>query len=385
MRIDFRAFIFKMVIGVILIIIIVNVVDNIIKQHDSHIKVKEYTQNEQKMKEQKTAVIDREGTTISFVGDILLASGVGRKIDENGPNYPFEKVKSYLSSSDLAIGNLESAVAVSGSPMQGKEYTFRAEPKVIGGLKYSGLDILSLANNHILDYGREAFIETLGHIEDSGLNYIGAGEDIDQAYRPVTVESKGEKVAIFGASRVIPSGSWYATKNNPGVAGAYNTERLIEEIKNAKGNVDYVIVYIHWGTERETISNKLQRSLAKTLIDNGADIIVGTHPHVLQGFEFYKGKLIAYSMGNFIFTNYNNPTMILNVVIDKKRIKSAEVIPCMIRSYVPEPISVEKDKMDIYQMLENRSTNVNIVDGELFEYNSNGSVDESMVDKDAQN
>ena len=335
MRADFKTYFLKLIIGVILIIVVANIGDKMIMKWDSHIQSKKNNQGEQSLQEGRTAAIERKGITISFVGDILLASGVGRKIDENGSNYPFEKVRSYLSTSDLSIGNLESAVSVSGTPIQAKEYTFRADPKVIGGLKYSGLDILSLANNHVMDFGRDAFIETMGHIEDAGLNYIGAGEDIDEAYRPVIVESKGKKIAVFGASRVIPTVSWYAAKNNPGVAGAYNSERLIEEIKNVKGDMDYVIVYLHWGTEREQEPNKLQKSLARSLVDSGADVVVGTHPHVLQGFEFYKGKIIAYSLGNFIFTNYNNPTIILNIVLDQKRVESVEVVPCMIKNYFP--------------------------------------------------
>lgn len=375
MRIDFRTLFINLIIGSIFIIVVVTVADNIIKERDFRIQSNEEERQNQLQQGQNTANINRKGIMISFVGDILLASGVGRKIDSEGVNYPFKRVKDYLSSSDLAIGNLESAVAVSGTPVKGKEYTFRADPKVIGGLKYSGIDIVSLANNHILDFGKEAFIETLGHIGDSGLKYIGAGEDIDEAFRPAIVEIKNKKIAVFGASRVIPAVSWYAGKNTPGVAGAYNSERLINEIRAVKGDVDYVIAYMHWGTERETVSNKIQRSLARNLIDNGADIVVGTHPHVLQGFEFYKGKIIAYSLGNFVFTNYNNPTIILNVILDHN-VESAQVIPCMIRSYVPTPTSTEREKQEIFQMLEDRSVNAKIVDGNIFEFNSSNVIDQ---------
>ncbi|MGE5473635.1 MAG: CapA family protein [Ignavibacteriales bacterium] len=369
MRIDFRNLFIKLIIGSILIILVVSVADNILRQHDLYIKSNQGNKNNQIQNRHNDVNINKKGITISFVGDILLASRIGRKIDSEGANYPFEKVKDYLSSSDLAVGNLESSIAVTGTPVQGKEYTFRADPKVIGGLKYSGLDILSLANNHVLDFGKEALVETLGHIEDGGLSYIGAGEDIDEAFKPVIVEIKKKKIAVFGASRVIPAVSWYAGENAPGVAGVYNPDRLIEEIKTVKSNVDYIIVYMHWGTEKETVSNKIQRSLARKVIDNGADVVVGTHPHVLQGFEFYKGKIIAYSLGNFIFTNYNNPTMILNIVLDQN-VQSAEVVPCMIRSFTPEPTYDENEKQEIFQMLEDRSVNAKIVDGNVFEFNA---------------
>lgn len=374
MRFDFKTLLYTILIGGALIIFIANFADKIIEynsdmQQDSPLKA---------VKNKGTQ--EKEGTTISFVGDILLASRVGRMIDEHGPDYPFEKVASYLSSSDFSIGNLESAVAVSGAPTE-KEYTFRADPMVIGGIKSSGLDIVSLANNHVLDFGTEAFIETLEHLKNGGINYIGAGENIDEAYRPVIIRNKKneEKIAVFAASRVIPSGSWYAGKSNPGVAGAYNPERLVEEIKRVKGDVEYVAVYLHWGTERELNPNKYQRSLARTLIDNGADIVVGAHPHVLQGFEFYKGKIIAYSLGNFIFTNYNTPTVILNVNLDKKRIKSVNLVPCMIKSHVPEPVVQSEAREDIYRMLEDRSINAKVVDGNIFEYNAGAKVEKIPV------
>jgi len=369
MRFNFKMSLYTILVGGILIIVIVSFAGILFKYNIGDAILQK--SNGFGTANQKNVVVqEKKGISISFVGDILLASRIGININQYGTDYPFEKVKTLLSTSDFAVGNLESAVAVTGTPISGKEYTFRADPKVIAGIKNSGLDIVSLANNHVLDFGRDAFIETLRHIKDSGLNYIGAGEDIDEAYRPVIVEKDGKKAAVFAASRVIPSGSWYAGINTSGVAGAYNTERLVEEIENVRGNVDYVIVYLHWGTEREQEPNKLQKSLARLLIDSGADVVVGTHPHVLQGFEFYKGKVIAYSLGNFIFTNYNNPTVILNVVFDNKRVESVEVIPCMIKSYVPEPANDGQEKQDIYQLLEDRSINVRIVDGKLFEYQS---------------
>jgi len=371
MRFNFKMFLYTILVSGILIIVIMNF-DGILLKYNILSSRLQNTKGIGTGYQNNLLVQKKKGISISFAGDILLASGVGNKIDQYGPDYPFEKVKTLLSKSDFAVGNLESAVAVTGTPAADKEFTFRADPKVIDGIKNSGLDIVSLANNHVLDFGRDAFIETLNHIKDSGLNYIGAGEDIDEAYRPIVVEKDGKKVAVFAASRVIPSGSWYAGIKTSGVAGAYNAERLLEEIENVRENVDYVIVYLHWGTEREQEPNKLQKNLARLLIDGGADVVVGTHPHVLQGFEFYKGKIIAYSLGNFIFTNYNNPTVILNVVFDNKRVESVEVVPCMIKNYVPEPTNDDQEKQNIYQLLEDRSVNVRIVDGKLFEYQAHG-------------
>lgn len=308
---------------------------------------------------------------LSLVGDILLAENVGKKIDNFGINYPFERVKAVFSESDFTLGNLESSVAACGTAIKGKEYTFRADPKVLQGLKWSGINIVSVANNHVLDFGTDAFLETIKNLESSEINYIGGGENIDEAFKPVIVKKNDKKVAIFGASRVIPYVWWYAGENKPGVAGAYNPERLISEIKNIREQVDYIVVYLHWGTERETSPNKKQITLARQLIDSGADVVAGSHPHVLQGFEFYKGKLIAYSLGNFVFTNYGSPTIILNIKLDNNRVQSASVIPCIINNYVPEPVETKEGKQKIYDLLEQRSINMRIVDGNIFEFNNN--------------
>ena len=303
--------------------------------------------------------------SIGFVGDILLASHVERRINETSVNFPFERVQEILASKDFAIGNLESAVGIGGSPVANKKYTFRANPKVLDGVKWSGIDVLSVANNHVFDYGKTAFNETLQNLKSHNLNYIGAGKDENEAYGPVILEKNGKKIAFLGASRVIPDVEWYAGKNKAGVAGVYNSAKLVEQIRKVEQEVDVVAVYLHWGVERETIPKPYQRNLAKILIDNGADIIVGTHPHVLQGFEFHKGKLIAYSLGNFVFTNLKSETLILTVEFGDQGLAIAEITPCLINNYRPEPIIDYNKRKDFYKMIEDRSFGVSIKDGKI--------------------
>lgn len=303
--------------------------------------------------------------SISFVGDILLAANVEKKINREGVNYPFSEVKSILSTADFAMGNLENPVGTGGTPIPKKQYTFRASPRVLEGVKWSGIDVMSIANNHILDYGVKPFNETLQNLSDNGLHYVGAGRNEEEAFKPVILEKNNKKIAFLAGSHVIPYTSWYAGKNSPGVAGIYNPAKIIERIKAARQEADIVVVYLHWGIERETMPKAYQKNIGKKLIDNGADVVIGSHPHVLQGFEVYKGKLIAYSLGNFVFTDQRKETLVLQVSFDEKGLMKAEIIPCLIKNYRPEIIEDENQKKNFYKMIEDRSFNIKINEGKI--------------------
>ncbi|MNJ26691.1 Capsule biosynthesis protein CapA [compost metagenome] len=140
------------------------------------------------------------------------------------------------------------------------------------------------------------------HLNDNKIHYFGAGKNRQDAYAPVYLERKGIKIALCGFSRVIPHADWAAGKNKPGLAVAYDPKEAVKAVQGARENADLVIVVTHWGKERTTELEKHQTSLAHSFVDAGADLIIGGHPHVLQGLERYKGKWIAYSTGNFIFT-----------------------------------------------------------------------------------
>ncbi len=309
--------------------------------------------------------MEAQGISMSFVGDILLASHVQSGVNRFGANHPFEKVKPLLSSSDFTVGNLESAVGMGGIPQPDKEYTFRADPMVLEGVKWSGIDVLSIANNHVLDFGSEVFDQTLNNISSSNLHYVGGGRNRAEAFSPVILEKGDKKIAVFAASRVVPDVSWHAGENSPGVAGVYDPRKLVEGIDYVRQQSDHIVVYLHWGTERETLPGSYQRRLARQLIDSGADVVVGTHPHVLQGFEFYNHGLIAYSLGNFVFTNLENDTLILTVNFGDEGIESSSIIPCMIRNYRPEPIKDINRIEEFYKMIEGRSFGVGVQDGKL--------------------
>lgn len=241
-----------------------------------------------------------EPIELIFTGDILLDGYVGNQIERYGNLFPFEKVAPTLQKADLAFANLETPVSIRGKKAD-KTFAFRSKPDTLEGLVYAGIDGVTLANNHILDYGPQAMLDTITHLKRRKIGYTGAGSNIDEAFKPFVKTVKGKKIAVIGASRVVPDNSWIASKNKPGVAGAYAMEPLLSHIKKSAKESDVTIVYIHWNQEFADYPEDYARKMAKQMIDAGADIIIGSHSHTLMGIEYYKGKPIYYSLGNFVF------------------------------------------------------------------------------------
>lgn len=259
-----------------------------------------------------------EKVLLSFVGDILLAGSVQRELERNGYDYPYAKVLSYLADADLTAGNLESPFTLRGTPALDKTYVFNGKPEALPALREAGFDVVTLANNHTLDMGVEGLLDTMQHLDEAGLPHVGAGNNDTEAFEPVILETKGIKVAYLGLSRVVPVVEWKAEKYRAGVAETYDTTRAVKAIAAAKEQADLVVVLVHWGKEREEQPEDYQRSYAREYIDAGADLVIGSHPHVLQGFEHYKGKWIAYSLGNFIFNMTTNEANAETGVLDAR-------------------------------------------------------------------
>lgn len=240
--------------------------------------------------------------TINFVGDIQFSGKVAELLEKNGYDYPFAKLGNLFKEDDLTIGNLETPVTLGGTGAADKTYVYKSSPKALEAMASAGFDSVNLANNHILDQGIEGLVDTLTYLEQYGIAHTGAGMNRDEAYAPAYLERKGMKIALLGFSRVVPETSWKAEGNRAGVAETYDSTGAVKAIQEARQKADLVIVVAHWGEERVSTPNNDQTRLAHEFVDAGADLVIGGHPHVLQGVEYYKGKWIAYSTGNFIFS-----------------------------------------------------------------------------------
>ncbi|GBF72866.1 hypothetical protein PA598K_01143 [Paenibacillus sp. 598K] len=262
--------------------------------------------------------------TLSFVGDILLAASVEKLMREHGWDYPYAEALSYLSDADLTAGNLENPITRRGTPAEDKQYVFKGAPESLPALRDAGFDIVGLANNHTLDMGVVGLMDTMEHLDTAGIPHVGAGNDDVEAFAPVVLEARGVKVAYLSVSRVLPVVAWKADSDREGVAETYDPSRAVRAIKAANEQADLVIVMVHWGKERVDRPLDYQRQLARDYVDAGADLVIGSHPHVLQGFEQYNGKWIAYSLGNFIFNMTATPATADTGVLDARCTRSGD-------------------------------------------------------------
>jgi poly-gamma-glutamate synthesis protein (capsule biosynthesis protein) len=235
--------------------------------------------------------------------------------------YPFLKMADFLRGADITFGNLEGPISKNGTRVD-NIYSFEADPRSVEGLSYSGFDVLSVANNHIWDYGAEAFADTLKILKDNGISYIGGGSSYEEAHQPIVKEVKGTKVAYLGYTNLLPP--FLGLKNSKPAVAFPGKDQIIFDVQKAKTLADVVIVSFHWGDEYSTYHNSFQKNLAHITIDAGADLVVGHHPHVVQEVERYNGGYIAYSLGNFVFDqNFSEDTksgLLLTVVIKNKKI-----------------------------------------------------------------
>ncbi|AQS60466.1 hypothetical protein B0537_02275 [Desulforamulus ferrireducens] len=290
---------------------------------------------------------------MALVGDILLDSWVGAEIVKQGTDYPWVKVKPILSAADLAIGNLESAVGVGGSPIKGKSFTFRAKPETLQGVANAGIDVVSLANNHVLDYGTAALEETLVNLDLYGIGRTGAGRNIYEALTPVIKEVNGLKVGVISFSRVVPYGWWVAGHEQPGVVSGWDNQLVLDTIKQLDSEVDILLVSMHWGTELADYPAKDQVNLAKAMIDNGADVILGHHSHCLQGIEVYQNKPILYSLGNFVFTSSSlkaRTGAIALVTMDQEGVKELQMIPTRLDRGQPQVLEGQSKSAELVRL-----------------------------------
>ncbi|MFZ5823129.1 MAG: CapA family protein [Bacillota bacterium] len=260
--------------------------------------------------------------TLVFVGDVMLARVPGEHVAKGED--PFVPFADLLAGADLAVANLECVIATVGQRVP-KAYNFRCDPRNVP-LLARHFDAVSVANNHSGDFGPEAFAEQLDLLKQGGVPYFGGGKDLAEAHAPLILERNGLKIALLGYNEVELR-SFEAGPERPGLAWSVD-EQVERDIRAARERADLVVVYPHWGLEYHFEHSARQAELARKMIDAGADLVVGAHPHVIQPVELYKGRLIAYSLGNFVFDDFldvppslNEPSrtsLVLRVTLGKE-------------------------------------------------------------------
>ena len=237
---------------------------------------------------------------LAAVGDVNLGDGVGTAISAHGTRFPWLSVHGVLRRADLALANLECAISTRGSAVPGKEFTFRGKPASLRtAARYAGLDVVSVANNHALDFGRLAFHDTLANARRDGISPFGGGRNLAAARRPAIRRVGGLRIAFLGYSDVRPPG-FDAGPSRSGTAPAF-PGLIAADVRSARQTADVVVVYFHWGIERTFSPTARQRSLARVAFDAGAEVVIGAHPHVQQPIRRTRRRLVAWSLGNFVF------------------------------------------------------------------------------------
>lgn len=266
---------------------------------------------------------------LAFAGDVMFSDPFLASYDKSGISAIADsEMLERMQNADLFVINEEFPFSLRGEAMEDKQFTFRADPKYVEIFQKMGVDIATVANNHALDFGRDAFLDTLDTLKSAGITCIGGGYHLSEASAPAVQTIKGQTFAIFGATRVSPSATWYASDSQAGLFQTYDATLLNQKIAEAHAEYDHVIVFVHWGIEKNETPEDYQRSLAKGYIDAGADLVVGCHPHVLQGFEYYNGVPIVYSLGNYLFGNRDGDTVLLEASYDSEGAPSIRLVPC---------------------------------------------------------
>lgn len=280
---------------------------------------------------------DPEQITLTFAGDILFDDSyavMGTMLQNGGniANAISQEVITEMKSADIMMVNNEFPYSSRGTATAGKQFTFRAKPSTVSYLDDLGVDIVSLANNHAYDYGEEAFLDTMTTLEEAGILYVGAGRNLKEARRPVYYIINNMKIAIVAATQIEKSDypdTKGATDSSAGVFRCWNGDNLISTIQEARENSDFVIAYLHWGTENSSAIDWAQEKQAPEVVAAGADLIIGDHPHCLQKIEAVNGVPAIYSLGNFWFNSKTVDTGMVKITLNQDGLQSCQFLPCL--------------------------------------------------------
>ena len=266
---------------------------------------------------------------------------------------------------DIMMVNNEFSYGNKGTPLAGKAYTFQARPDRARNMKILGVDIVSVANNHVFDYGATGLNSTLETLEEYKIPYVGAGRNLEEASKIVYFVINGKKIAYTAATQIERTYNYTkeATANTPGVLKTLNADKYVKVIKEAKKNADYVIAFVHWGTEGKVFFENDQVDLGRKFVNAGADAVVGGHTHCLQGIEFYNDVPVFYSLGNFWFDwseDNSHATGMIQIVLHEDGSCDYRFIPCYYDEYKTRLLNTEKERKAAYKHMEKLSYEIEI-------------------------
>ncbi|MGN0341396.1 MAG: CapA family protein [Roseburia sp.] len=302
---------------------------------------------------------------LDFTGDINFSEGWGTTTYMDRQAHGIYDCFSIdllqeMNDADILMINNEFPYSTRGTALAGKAYTFRAEPSRVSLLNVFGTDAVGIANNHMYDYGPDALVDTLATLDNAGIPHTGAGHNISEAEQPVYFVANGRKIAIIAATQIERSYNYTkeATETEPGVLKTLNAARYVAAIQRAKENSDYVIAFVHWGTEGDSQYGADQVNLAKQFVAAGADVIIGGHTHCLQGVQYMDGVPIIYSLGNFWFSSETLDTGIAQVRIQQDGTILFRFIPCLQEGYETSLVTDSTEKQRVLDFMESISTDV---------------------------
>lgn len=271
-----------------------------------------------------------------FAGDVLLDEhyAVMANLLDRGGNVEeafSTELLNVMRSADVFMLNNEFTFTNRGTPTGGKQFTFRANPEKVSLLQEIGVDMVSVANNHIYDYGEISLLDTLDTLDSAGIAYTGAGKNLEEAMKPVYLIANGMKIGIISATQIERNGTpdtKEATATTPGVLRCMDTTNLLQVINQMEESCDYTILYIHWGTELQEEIDWLQEEQAPVYAKAGVDLIIGDHPHCLQKIDTISGVPVVYSLGNFWFNSKTQNSCVVEVVLKEKELYTLKFMPC---------------------------------------------------------
>ncbi len=315
----------------------------------------------------KRARIEKEKATpvtLVFAGDVELSQAAIPRYDESGiDGVVSQALLDEIKEADLFAINHEYCISDRGTPAN-KQYTFRVPPDRVNILKEVGVDIAGLGNNHCLDYGPDALTDTIRILNGAKISSAGAGPSLDEAAKLIVKKKHRKKFGFLICSHIIPSTDWNVENVQPGVFTCYDPAELLSRVEEAKESCDYLFVMLHWGLEKTTALESYQDDLAHSIIDAGADAVIGSHPHVLQTIEYYNEKPIFFSLGNFIFGEETPQSAVLKVVAgEDKDAVSYQLLPtyaAQAKTYLAQESEEEGKSEAILQSLRDLSPSVEI-------------------------